>query len=149
MISETGEQLGVMSIYNAIKRAQDAELDLVEVSPNTNPPVCKITDYGQFQYSISKRQKSNKPKKVDTKCLRISLKIGKHDLDVKRKQIEKFLKQGDRARVEMPLRGREREHKDLGIKIIQDMLNELTLGYKIEQEIKFQEGKISVIINSK
>ncbi len=138
-----------MSVYNAIKRAQDVELDLIEVSPNTNPPVCKISDYGQFQYNASKKQKTNKPKKVELKCIRLSFKIGKHDLGFKAKQAEKFLKQGDRVRLEMPLRGREREHKDIAFKICNEFISLLGNLVAIEQEAKFQEGKVSAIIKSK
>ena len=138
-----------MKIYDAIKMAQTAELDLVEVSPNTTPPVCKITDYGQFQYNISKKQKTTKPKKIETKCIRLSFKIGKHDLDVKNRQAEKFIKQGDRARIEMLLRGREREHKDIAFKIMEEFINNIADIVKIEQAPKFQEGKVSAIIKGK
>lgn len=138
-----------MKIFDALKLAQEAELDLVEVSPNTNPPVCKITDYGQFQYNASKKQKSNKPKKIETKCIRLTFKIGKHDLDVRGKQAQKFIKQGDRVRLEMMLRGREREHKDIAFKIVDEFINNLVDIVKVEQAPKFQEGKVSAIIKGK
>ncbi|MDD3284703.1 MAG: translation initiation factor IF-3 [Patescibacteria group bacterium] len=149
VIGENGEQLGLMDIRNAISKAQDAELDLVEVSPNIEPPVCKILDYGQFQYDKSKKQKSVSPKKVLTKIIRLSFKIGQHDLDVKKKQVEKFLGQKHKVRVELNLKGREKQHTDLAKEVVEKLLSEIKDKIVMEQELKILGGKISIIIKSK
>ncbi len=144
-----GEQIGKISTFEALKLAQEAELDLVEVAPNVAPPVCKIIDFGQFQYSINKKQKTSKPKKIETKCIRLTFKIGKHDIETKRKQAEKFIKSGDRVKVEMMLRGRERDHRDLGINIIQEFINPFGDSIKIDQPLKCQGSNVSTIIKPK
>lgn len=138
-----------MDIRDAISKAQDAELDLVEVSPNIEPPVCKILDYGQFQYDKSKKQKSVAPKKVLTKIIRLSFKIGQHDLDVKKKQVEKFLGQKHKVRVELNLKGREKQHTDLAKEVVEKLLLDIKDKIVMEQELKILGGKISIIIKSK
>ena len=114
VIDENGEQLGLMKIENALNLAHEKELDLAEVSPNLNPPVCKIIDYGKYLYKIAKqkRQHSAKQKKTETKGIRISIRIEKHDLEFKAKNAIKFLKNGNRVRIDMILKGREKANRD-------------------------------------
>jgi len=138
-----------MDTKTAIATAQEKGLDLVEVSPVANPPVCKFTDFGQFQYNKSKKQKEQKIKKVEIKGIRLSFKIGKHDLDFKRKQAEKFLKQKDKVKIELNLRGREKAHKDLAQEIINKFIEEIEIENEIEQALKTQGGRLSITIKSK
>jgi len=138
-----------MDTKTAIATAQEKGLDLVEVSPVANPPVCKFTDFGQFQYNKSKKQKEQKIKKVEIKGIRLSFKIGKHDLDFKRKQAEKFLKQKDKVKKELNLRGREKAHKDLAQEIINKFIEEIEIENEIEQALKTQGGRLSITIKSK
>lgn len=138
-----------MDTYSAIAKAEQMGFDLIEVSPNTNPPVCKIGDFGQFQYNISKKQKTNKPKKVEIKGIRLSLTIGKHDLEVKRNQAKKFLAQKDKVRIELMLRGREKQYVDKAKGVINDFLSEIRDIIAIEQDINYMAGKLSIIIKSK
>jgi len=138
-----------MDTKTAINKAQEKGLDLVEVSPVANPPVCKFTDFGQFQYNKSKKQKEQKIKKVEIKGIRLSFKIGKHDLDFKRKQAEKFLKQKDKVKIELNLRGREKAHKDLAQEIINKFIEEIEIENEIEQALKTQGGRLSITIKSK
>jgi len=138
-----------MDTKTAINKAQEKGLDLVEVSPVANPPVCKFTDFGQFQYNKSKKQKEQKTKKVEIKGIRLSFKIGKHDLDFKRKQAEKFLKQKDKVKIELNLRGREKAHKDLAKEIINKFIEEIEIKIEIEQALKIQGGRLSITIKSK
>jgi translation initiation factor IF-3 len=133
----------------AITKAQEKGLDLVEVSPIANPPVCKFTDFGQFQYSKSKKQKEQKKKKVEIKGIRLSLKIGKHDIDFRVKQAEKFLKQGDKVKIELNLKGREKAHKDLAKEVITNFIETIENEIVAEQELKAQGGRLSTIIKSK
>ena len=149
VIDENGEKLGIMNTQNAISKAQEKGLDLIEVSPITNPPVCKIGDFGQFQYNKSKKQKDQKKKKIDTKGIRLSLKIGKHDIEFKKRQAEKFLKQGDKVKIELNLRGREKAHKDLAVDVIKKFIDNIENETTIEQELKTQGSRLSTIIKSK
>lgn len=114
VIGNEGEKLGIMSIGDALKLASEQALDLVEVSPNLNPPVCKIMDYGKFLYKIAKqkRQQSAKQKKVDTKGIRLSIRIEKHDLEFKAKNAVKFMEKGHKTKIDMYLKGRERANVD-------------------------------------
>lgn len=149
VISDNGEKLGIMDTKTAITKAQEKGLDLVEVSPLGNPPVCKFTDFGQFQYSKSKKQKEQKKKKVEIKGIRLSLKIGKHDIDFRVKQAEKFLKQGDKVKIELNLKGREKAHKDLAQDVIKNFIEAIENETMTEQELKTQGGRLSTIIKSK
>jgi len=124
-------------------------LDLVEVAPLSNPPVCKFTNFGQFQYDKSKKQKQQKIKKVEIKGVRLSFKIGKHDIDFKRKQAEKFLKQGDKVKIDLNLRGREKAHKDLAKKIIDNFIEQIEIETEIEQALKIQGNRLSITIKTK
>lgn len=138
-----------MNTKVAITKAQEKGLDLVEVSPIANPPVCKFTDFGQFQYSKSKKQKEQKKKKVEIKGIRLSLKIGKHDIDFRVKQAEKFLKQGDKVKIELNLKGREKAHKDLARDVISNFIEAIETETIAEQDLKTQGGRLSTIIKSK
>lgn len=117
LIGAEGEQLGIMARDAAIKLAEDAGLDLAEVAPNVNPPVCKILDYGKYQYHQKKIEMKHKrmQKKAEIKGVRIGFKIGDHDLEVKARQAHKFLEDGNPIKVSMQFKGREAAYKDLGI----------------------------------
>lgn len=148
VIDEDGEQLGVLSISQAMDLAEQRGLDLVEVSPIAKPPVCRIIDYGKFQYQQSRGQQ--KVKKTDTKGVRLSLKIGDHDLEVKEKQSIKFLEQGHKVKIELRLKGRERApiFKTKAREKIQEFLGKLktSIDYKIDKPIEQQGGTITVLI---
>jgi len=145
VIGETGQQLGVMPTYQALDLARDKGLDLIEVSPKAQPPVAKIMSFGQFQYQQSK-QKQRKSKKVEIKIVRLSLKIGRHDLEVKAKKAKEILDEGDKVRVELILRGRERQRLDLAKEIVQNFIAENFPQTKLEQPLKIQGGNLSIII---
>lgn len=138
-----------MNTYSAIAKAQELDLDLIEVSPNTDPHVCKIADFGQFQYNISKKQKTNKIKKVEIKGIRLSLTIGKHDLDVKKNQAKKFLAQKDKVRIELMLRGREKQYTEKAKEVMRNFISDIENDILIEQNISYMGGKLSMIIKSK
>jgi len=146
LIDENGKHIGVVETSKAIEMAQKKGLDLIEVNPNQNPPVAKILDFGQFKYQLSKKEKKQKSKKGEVKGIRLSLRVGKHDLEFKRKQVDKFLKEGNKVKIEMLLRGRERTHADLGEKIINDFISSLE-NIKIEQPLKKQGPRITILIS--
>ena len=116
VISDSGEQLGVMSAKEALKKAEDKNLDLVKIAPNSAPPVCKIMDYGKYRFEQTKRAKEAKKnqKVMEIKEIRLSLNIDTHDFETKVKHAEKFLKAGNKVKVSIRFRGREMAHPELG-----------------------------------
>ncbi|MBP3929699.1 MAG: translation initiation factor IF-3 [Peptostreptococcaceae bacterium] len=125
VISETGEQLGIMSAKDAQMMANSKNLDLVKISPNANPPVCKIMDYGKYKYEQARKEKESKKKQkvVTVKEVRLRPGIEKNDLNTKANQAMKFLKKGDKVKVELRFRGRELGHKDLGKQVMLEFID--------------------------
>ena len=150
VIDENGGQLGLLKIQDALDMAQEREMDLVEVSPLANPPVCKIIDYGKFQYQQSRSQQK-KAKKIETKVIRLSLGIGQHDLEVKKKQAIKFLGQGHNVKIELRLKGREKAFmfKDKAKGVIKQFLENLGLEYKMDKNIEAQGHTLTASISKK
>jgi len=153
VIDENGTFLGVMKTADAIALANEREYDLVEVSPKENPPVCKFLDFGAFKYQKDKetRQQKAHAKKVEVKGIRLSVKMGEHDLEVRRDQALNFLKEGQKLKIEIILRGREKAHGEIATKRIQDFLAVISQHYTLytEQEIKQQGGNVSAIVGRK
>ncbi len=153
VIDEENAFLGVMKTADAIALANEREYDLVEVSPKESPPVCKFLDYGAFKYQKDKEQRQQKAhaKKVEVKGIRLSVKMGEHDLDVRREQAVNFLKEGQKLKIEIILRGREKAHGELATKRIKEFLDHLATHYTLytEQEIKQQGGNVSAIVGRK
>ena len=147
---DTGEALGVLPTKKAIAMAEAKEKDLVEVSPKANPPVCKIMDFGQFKYIKEKEARKQKAqsKEVDTKGIRLSVRIGEHDLEVRKKQARKFLDRGDKVKIELVLRGREKAHKNVARDVITGFIEALKEEYelKIESPPTYQGGRMNAII---
>ena len=147
VIDDQGEQIGVLQTAQALRMAEEKGLDLVEVSPVAKPPVCRIMDYGKFQYQQNRHQQ--KAKKVETKGVRLTFKIGEHDMLVKKKQVEKFLGQGHNVKIELRLRGREKAFRDKAGENIKQFLDKLEVEYKADKEIKKQGATLSVTIMKK
>jgi translation initiation factor IF-3 len=150
VVDETGEHLDVMDTAKAIALARERGLDLVELNPHANPPVCKLTTFGQFKYQKDKKLRKQKAhaKTVEVKGVRLSLRIGRGDLEVRRNMAQRFLDEGNRVRVEMILRGRERQHVDLGRKILQDFVATFPEA-RIDQPFQRQGGVLSMVIAKK
>jgi len=150
VIDGEGVMRGVLPIKEALAIAKEQDLDLIEVSPKAQPPVCKIMDHGQFKYQKEKEAKKQraKSKEVDLKGVRLSFKIGVSDLEVRRKQGRKFLDKGHKLRVEMILRGRERQHFNRAKEIMHAFVNSLgeEYGIKIESPVKKAGGRLHMII---
>ena len=138
-----------MPLEQALNLAMEKGLDLVEVSPLAQPPVCKIIDHGKFQYQQSRGEK--KVKQLETKCIRLSLKIGQHDMLVKQKQAEKFLTKGHNVKIELRLKGREKAFtfKGKAIEIIKKFADDLGAGYNVDKEIQQLGPILSLTINKK
>ncbi len=148
LIDEKGEHLGETPLKKAKELAAEAGLDLVEVSPKVRPPVCKILDYGKLQYTQSKQQRQQQAnqKKSVTKGIRLGIKTDSHDLDFKKKQAEKFLDKGNKVKIEIILKGREKAHQELAKENVVNFLDSIEIPYKTEEEIKKVPRGFNVII---
>jgi len=148
VIDSEGKQLGVMTSFDAIKLAEQAKLDLVEISPNAHPPVCKIIDYGKFRYSQAKRDKEQKKLQHHTKVKEVKLKpnIDEHDLQVKVRRARDFLDKGDKVRLTCQFRGREMAHQDIGMRLLERFCEEVSdLGQR-EAPLKQMGRMLSTVI---
>ena len=141
VIDDDGKQLGLLKFEDALNLATEKDLDLVEVSPHLKPPVCKIMDYGKYLYKLAKqkRHQNAKIKKTETKALRISTRAEKHDLGFKAKNAVKFLKNGDRVKIDMVLKGREKAHLDLATEKMEEFLNIISEISKTDKETEDRE----------
>lgn len=146
IIDAEGANCGVMDTARALSIAREAELDLIEVSPLANPPVCKIMELGQWQYQQSQKKKQ---KILDTKVIRISFKIGEHDRRIRLEQAKKFIEKGHKVRVEMRLRGRERAFPNQGREMVTKFIDQLSLSLSLEQPTSQQGNTISALIAKK
>ena len=149
LISETGEQLGVMSARDAMKVAREANLDLVKVAPQAKPPVCKIIDYGKYRYEMARKEKEarKKQKTIDVKEIRLSPNIDVNDLNTKMNHARKFLKGGDKVKVSVRFRGRELAHTASGKVILDNFAEKLSDIAVVDKPAKL-EGKSMVMILS-
>ena len=136
LIDDEGNQKGIVPTLEALKMAKDKDLDLVEVSPNANPPVCKILDYGKYRFEQEKKLRESKKnqKVLKLKEIRMQPKIGPGDLDTKAKHVQEFLDEGDKVKVTIRFRGRELAHTELGYDVLQEVLKRLTSAYVIEKQ---------------
>lgn len=135
LIDETGENVGVVNTGEAVDRAFDVGLDLVEVSPNVDPPVCKILDYGKYKYEEQKKANvaRKKQKVIEVKEIKMRPGIDVHDYDVKMRSMQKFLSEGDKVKVTLRFRGREMAHQDRGFKVLKRVQDDLDEISKVEQ----------------
>jgi translation initiation factor IF-3 len=151
VIGSDGEQLGIMSRSDALKAAEEAGVDLVEISPNAAPPVAKIVDWGKYQYQKMKElQKSKKNSKVsELKQMRFGLKIGAGDLEIKLRKIRSFLAAGHKVRIQIFYRGREMAHKELGFEMIDRIVALLEDEAILEQKPQMAGRNLSIVVRSK
>lgn len=155
VIDENNEALGVMATSEAIEKAQEADLDLVEVNPKANPPVVKIVNLGQLKYEKEKQAHKQKmqQKKVETKNIRLSFRISEHDLGLRIAQAEKFLSKDDKVKIELILRGRERQYPQKAAEIIKGFVAKLQanpdLNLEAEQPLTNQGGRFTIILTNK
>ena len=147
MIGPNGEVLGVIPTKEALAKAEDLDLDLVEMAPNTSPPVCKILDYGKLKYEDQKRKAEarKKQKTIDVKEIKMRPGIDTHDYDVKMRAMHRFLDDGDKVKVTLRFRGREMAHQDLGMNVLNRVKDDLEPLAKIEQYPRM-EGRQMVMV---
>ena len=151
LIDEQGNQLGVVGLLEGLKRADDAGLDLVEISPNTNPPVCKILDYGKYIYEKQKLEKKNKKKQhvIHVKEIRVRPNTGDHDLLTKLSRAKKFLEAGDKVKITVMYRGREMARQDIGIETLNRVVEILNDFSKIDKQANLEGRRLSLILSPK
>ncbi|WP_457572392.1 translation initiation factor IF-3 [Desulfovulcanus sp.] len=149
VINVDGQQLGIMDIAQALQHAQAMGLDLVEVAPNANPPVCRIMDYGKFQYQQQKKLQEAKKKqtKIQLKEIKVRPKTDENDLQTKVRHIRRFIEKGDRCKVTVFFRGRELAHKDRGVEILKKIVEMLSDIAKVEQQPKFEGRTMNLILS--
>ena len=148
VISSTGKQLGIISIREALNYAEDEGFDLVEVSPDANPPVCKIIDYGKLKYKEQKSKKEAKKKQkiIEVKEIKMRPYINKHDYEVKIKALSKFISEGNKVKVSLRFRGREMEHQNLGMELLKKLTEEVSGYAKIETSPKTNGKQIMMVL---
>lgn len=155
LVDENGEKVGNLSTREAMNKAADAGLDLVEVDPKGDPPVAKILDWGQWKYQQEKKahREKQQQKKVETKGIRLSVRISKHDFDVRVSQAIKFLKKGHKLKIEVLLKGREKQHpekaKEMIKQFMQTVEEEGGMELKEDQSLTKQGGKYIIILLNK
>jgi translation initiation factor IF-3 len=151
LVDAAGEMVGVVSIRDALIAAEEAGLDLVEVSPNADPPVCKILDYGKFKYEAQKRanEARKKQKIIEVKEIKMRPNIDDNDYDVKMRSARRFLEEGDKVKVTMRFRGREMAHQDLGMNVLIKVRDELVEMAKVEQMPKLEGRQMIMVLAPK
>ena len=151
VISESGEQLGIMSAKEAMKLAQEAELDLVKIAPKAQPPVCKIIDYGKYRYEAARKEKEAKKKQktVEIKEVRLSPNIDTNDLNTKVNNAKKFISKGNKVKVTLRFRGREMAHVQQSKHILDDFAELLSDVASIEKAPKLEGRNMSMVLTEK
>jgi translation initiation factor IF-3 len=147
LVKEDGTMVGLTSLRDALAMAADAGLDLVEISPNAEPPVCKILDFGKFKYEIQKKKNEarKKQKVIDVKEIKLRPGIDEHDYDVKMRSVTRFLAEGDKVKVTMRFRGREMVHQELGAQVLERVRVQFDAASKVEQFPRL-EGRQMVMV---
>ena len=151
LIGENGEQLGIMSAREAMKRAQEAELDLVKIAPTAKPPVCKIIDYGQYRYEMARKEKEAKKKQkiLEVKEVRLSPNIDSNDLSTKINAARKFIQKGNKVKITLRFRGREMAHMNASRHILDDFAKELADIAVVEKPSKVEGRSIVMFLTEK
>ncbi|MBL6453696.1 translation initiation factor IF-3 [Belnapia sp. T6] len=151
LIDQDGEMIGVMSARDAMLRAFEVGMDLLEISPNAVPPVCKITDYGKYKYEQQKKanEARKRQKVVEIKEVKVRPNIDDHDYEVKMRQMKSFIGEGDKVKVTLRFRGREMAHQDLGIKVLERIRVELGETIKVEQMPRLENRQMIMVLAPK
>jgi translation initiation factor IF-3 len=148
VIDEDGKQLGILSKQEALALAQERDLDLVEISPDADPPVCKIVDWGKYNYQRTKQLQKNRKtaKTLDMKQMRFGLKIGAHDLAIKMGKVTKFLEAGHKVKITLVYRGREQAHKEIGFKIAAKVIEDFGDTIIVDQQPQLAGKQLSFVV---
>ena len=148
LIDDTGQNRGVMAFFDALRIAEDAGLDLVEISPNATPPVCKILDYGKFRFLEQKKaaEARKKQKTVEVKEIKLRPGIDDHDYDVKMRAMRGFFEEGNKVKITLRFRGREMAHTDLGMRVLDRVRSDTGELAKVEMEPNFEGRQVTMVL---
>jgi translation initiation factor IF-3 len=148
LIDQNGTNHGTVETVAAIKMALEAGMDLVEISPNNNPPVCKIMDYGKFKYSAQKKaaEARKKQKVVEIKEIKLRPMIDDHDYDVKMRAMQRFFEEGDKVKITLRYRGREMAHQEIGTKLLDKVKADVAEFAKVEQDARFEGRQVVMVL---
>jgi len=148
LIDQTGHNHGPTDIQIALSKAQEAGLDLVEIAPNSSPPVCKILDYGKYKYQAQKKaaEARKKQKVVEVKEIKLRPMIDDHDYDVKMRSMQRFFEDGDKVKVTLRFRGREMAHQELGYQLLNRVKDDTSKLAKVEQEPRFEGRQVVMVL---
>lgn len=151
LIGEDGEQIGVVTLKEALDKAVEADLDLVEINPTSKPPVCKLMDYGKHRYETSKKERESRQKRkiIEVKEVKFRPKIDVHDYETKKKMAVRFIKEGDKVKITMMFRGREVVYRAKGIEILNKLAEELAEFAQVERRPKIEGKNITMILAPK
>jgi translation initiation factor IF-3 len=151
LINDNGDMVGIIGVAEAMRMADEAGLDLVEISPGAEPPVCKIMDAGKYKYELQKRanEARKKQKVIEIKEIKLRPNIGDHDYQIKLKQVKQFLAEGDKVKFTLRFRGREMAHQDIGLAVLQRMQKDTEELAKIEQSPKLEGKQMFMLISAK
>jgi translation initiation factor IF-3 len=149
LIDAEGEMQGVMSARDALRRAFDVGLDLLEISPNADPPVVKILDYGKFKYEAQKKKNEAKKKQkvIEIKEIKVRPNIDENDYQVKMRAMKSFIEEGDKVKVTLRFRGREMAHQDIGVKVLERIRSEMDATTKVEQMPKMENRQMVMVLS--
>ena len=149
LIDQDGEMQGVMSARDAMLRAFSVGLDLLEISPNADPPVCKILDFGKYKYELQKKRNEAKKKQkvIEIKEIKVRPNIDENDYQVKMRAMKSFIEDGDKVKVTLRFRGREMAHQDIGIRVLERIRAELELATKVEQMPRLENRQMVMVLS--
>ncbi len=150
VIDDDGKQLGVLTKQEALEIADERGLDLVEISPDADPPVCKIVDWGKYNYQRTKQQQKNRKtaKTLDMKQIRFGLKIGEHDLDIKMSKVVKFLTAGHKVKITVMYRGREQAHKEIGFNLAKRVIADFGDTIVVDQQPQLAGRQLNFVVRN-
>ena len=151
LIDQDGEMIGVVSLHKGLQLAYDAGLDLVEISPGADPPVCKLLDIGNYKYEQQKKQNEarKKQKVIEIKEIKMRPGIDDHDYEVKRRAMLRFLEEGDKVKITLRFRGREMVHHDLGAKVLEGVRTDVADVAKVESSPRMEGGQMTMVVAPK
>ena len=149
LIDQDGEMQGVMTARDALLRAYAVGMDLLEISPNADPPVCKILDYGKYKYELQKKKNEAKKRQrvIEIKEIKVRPNIDENDYQVKMRAMKTFIEEGDKVKVTLRFRGREMAHQDIGIKVLERIRAELELSTKVEQMPRMENRQMIMVLS--
>ena len=151
LIDQNGEMIGVVSLHQGLQMAYEAGLDLVEVSPNADPPVCKLLDIGKYKYELQKKQNEQRKKQkvIQVKEIKMRPGIDDHDYDVKKRSMLRFLEEGDKVKITLRFRGREMVHQELGARVLERVKADLGELAKVESAPRMEGRQMTMVVGPK